>query len=148
MYFLRRIGMAISWNNFSLFHSRKLLLPGILILLGSAFLSGCGSSKGNATNNSGTSTPVGFALDVAPILNNHCVMCHGGSQASASLDLTSYAGIMAGGRSGAVILPGNSGESRLISLVKSGQMPRSGAKLTPDQIQILVDWIDAGALDN
>jgi len=33
-------------------------------------------------------------------------------------------------------------------MVTSGKMPKSGAKLTPDQIKILSDWVDTGAQDN
>jgi len=36
----------------------------------------------------------------------------------------------------------------LISLVSSGQMPRSGAKLTPDQVTILENWVNSGAKEN
>jgi len=27
-------------------------------------------------------------------------------------------------------------------------MPKRGPKLTPDQVQLVVDWINQGALDN
>jgi len=55
---------------------------------------------------------------------------------------------MAGGKSGEIISPGNAVNSKLISLVMSGKMPKKGAKLTPGQIKILNDWVKAGAQDN
>jgi hypothetical protein len=55
---------------------------------------------------------------------------------------------MEGGKSGEVITPGNADKSPLISMVSSGKMPKKGAKLTPDQVRILTDWVNAGAQDN
>jgi hypothetical protein len=36
----------------------------------------------------------------------------------------------------------------LVTLAASGKMPKRGPKLTPIQIQVLTDWVNAGALDN
>jgi mono/diheme cytochrome c family protein len=124
---------------------KPVLLCSLSILVLAIFISACGS---NQPANTATSAPVSFANDVAPIFNNRCIQCHSGAQASGQLDLSSYAAIMAGGRNGAVISPGNISQSSLISLIQSGQMPRSGAKLTSDQIKILEDWVTAGAQDN
>jgi mono/diheme cytochrome c family protein len=89
-----------------------------------------------------------FANDVMPILANSCQDCHGGKQTKAGLDLKSYDSLMAGSFDGAVILAGNSAESLLVQLVVEGKMPKRGDKLTPEQIQTISDWIDAGALNN
>ena len=108
-------------------------------------ISACGSKQPSA---SVTTTPVSFSNDIAPIFNNRCTKCHSGSQASGQLDLSNYASIMAGGKTGAVINPGDASKSLLISLVQSGKMPKKGAKLTADQVKALEDWVSSGAQDN
>ena len=91
---------------------------------------------------------VSFANDVKPILSNSCFNCHGGDQTRAGLDLKTYESLMAGSKNGAVIVPGNSAESLLIQLVTEGKMPKRGDKLTPEQVQLINDWVAAGASNN
>jgi hypothetical protein len=62
--------------------------------------------------------------------------------------MTTYEGLIAGSNNGAVIVPGNSAESLLIQLVTEGKMPKRGDKLTPEQVQLINDWVSAGALNN
>ena len=94
--------------------------------------------------------PVGvsFSNDVLPIFQSRCSSCHSGEQARKGLSVISYETLMAGSTSGAVIIPGDANGSLLVLLVSSGQMPQRGPKLTPEQIQIIIDWILAGALNN
>jgi hypothetical protein len=66
------------------------------------------------------------------------------------LRLDQKAAALAGGRSGAVILPHNSANSRLIRMVAGVDaskkvMPPAGDRLTPTQIGLLRGWIDQGA---
>jgi len=91
---------------------------------------------------------VSFANDVMPILQTSCVECHGVRQIKEGLDLQTYESLMAGSFNGPVIIPGNGGESLLVQLVIQGEMPNRGPKLTVEQIQIITDWINAGALNN
>jgi mono/diheme cytochrome c family protein len=91
---------------------------------------------------------VSFANDVMPILSGSCTECHGGNQTKAGLDLTKYEGLMAGSFNGVVVVPGNSADSLLVQLVAEGKMPKRGPKLSAEQVQIISDWIAAGALNN
>jgi uncharacterized membrane protein len=91
---------------------------------------------------------VSFSNDVQPILAKSCNECHGGKQIKEGLDMHTYEGLMAGSFNGTVLVPGNSAESLLVDLVTKGKMPKRGAKLTAEQIQIIREWIDAGALNN
>jgi hypothetical protein len=91
---------------------------------------------------------VSFASDVMPILAGSCNDCHGGKQTKAGLNMTTYDSLMAGSFDGVVIVPGNSADSLLIQMVESGKMPKRGDKLTIEQIQVISDWIAAGALNN
>jgi uncharacterized membrane protein len=93
-------------------------------------------------------TTVSFANDVLPILQSRCLNCHGGQQTQRGLSVASYATLMAGSDNGPVIVAGDSANSLLIQMIQQGKMPMRGPKLTPDQLQILIDWITAGALNN
>ena len=89
-----------------------------------------------------------FSQDVAPLLRQRCQMCHGVEKQMSGLRLDSREDALKGGYSGAVILPGNSAESRLIHVVaglKKPAMPFGGKSLTPEDVAILRAWIDQGA---
>jgi mono/diheme cytochrome c family protein len=83
-----------------------------------------------------------------PILNASCVKCHGVEQVKEGLDMTSYAVLMAGSFNGPVIAPGDAANSFLVQQVVEGEMPKRGPKLTAEQIQIISDWVNQGALNN
>lgn len=88
---------------------------------------------------------VSFQRDVLPIFQENCAACHGGT---AELYLDSYANVIQGGRSGAVIVPGDPQASLLIQYVAGGYMPFRGQPLTDAETQLLVNWVAAGAQDN
>jgi uncharacterized membrane protein len=91
---------------------------------------------------------VSFATDILPLLENRCVNCHGGEKTQEGLSLKSHAELMTGSENGVVLVPGDASNSLLVQLVSEGKMPKRGPKLTPDQVQLIVDWINQGALDN
>lgn len=91
---------------------------------------------------------VSFANDVMPIFSASCNTCHGGDQTKAGLDLTTYTSLMAGSMQGAVIFPGSPSQSVLVQQVVDGEMPKRGDKLTAEQIQVISDWVAAGAPNN
>jgi mono/diheme cytochrome c family protein len=91
---------------------------------------------------------VSFAADILPIFESRCVSCHGGNRTEEGLSLRTYADVMTGSEHGAVITPGNATNSGLVEMVVTQEMPKRGPKLTPDQIQLLIDWVNQGALDN
>ena len=91
---------------------------------------------------------VSFASDVLPIFESRCKNCHGGNRIEEGLDLLTYADLMKGSKNGPVVLPGNATNSLLIELLVNQKMPKRGPKLTPSQIQPIIDWINQGALEN
>lgn len=91
---------------------------------------------------------VSFANDVMPIFENSCVECHGVRSTKEGLDMLTYENLMAGSRNGSVLVPGNASESLLVQLVVQGEMPNRGPLLTAEQIEIISDWVDQGALNN
>lgn len=93
-------------------------------------------------------TTVSFSADIAPLLKNRCGSCHGGGRREEGLAVTSYADLIKGSDNGPVIVPGSADDSLLVELVVSQEMPKRGAKLTPDQTQLIITWVNEGAQDN
>ena len=60
----------------------------------------------------------------------------------AGLDLTSLAGALAGGSSGAAVVPGDPEASLLVLRQQSGSHP---GQLTPEELAGIIAWIEAGA---
>ena len=93
-------------------------------------------------------TEISYARDVQPILESRCGTCHFGEFTSAELHMDSYESLLAGSENGPVIVPGNAKKSLLVQKISTGEMPRRGPQLTPSQIQVITDWINAGAPEN
>ncbi len=91
---------------------------------------------------------VSFANDVEPLLSSRCVTCHGGDRTEKNLSLKSYADVMQGSENGPVVTAGNADQSPLAQMVINQKMPKRGPKLTPSETQIIVNWINQGALNN
>ena len=94
------------------------------------------------------STGVSFANDILPILQSRCLNCHGGDRLEEGLSLKTYDDLMSGSDNGLVVTAGNADNSLLIELISTQKMPKRGPKLTPDQIRIIIDWVNEGALNN
>lgn len=95
-----------------------------------------------------TAGPVSFSADILPIFESRCVSCHGGNKTEKGLDLKSFASLMNGSEEGPVVTAGDAANSSLASLILNGKMPKRGPKLPPEQVQLIIDWINQGALDN
>ncbi|MDG2266877.1 MAG: hypothetical protein P8L91_07835 [Candidatus Marinimicrobia bacterium] len=93
---------------------------------------------------------VDYNSDIQPIFNNKCISCHiDGGTYFGGLDLSSYSEVMEGGNSGNTIVPFDHENSLLWQYVNSGYMPAYGSgvdPLTADQINLIAQWIDEGAL--
>lgn len=104
---------------------------------------GMGGGKKVAANQG-----VSFETQIAPIINERCVNCHGAQRASSNLKLHTFADMKKGGRNGILLIPGNPNNSLIIrKLIATGnqRMPRNGAPLGRDQIQLIARWIVEGA---
>lgn len=82
---------------------------------------------------------VKFLRDVKPILENHCVRCHGDSGAMKGLRVDKQERAML------AIVARNPGESRVYLAAKTGFMPPGEKKLTPAELETLRRWIAEGA---
>jgi hypothetical protein len=95
--------------------------------------------------------PVDFDRDIRPILSDTCFACHGpeedGRQGNLRLDTKEGVFTDRGGYQ--IIVPGNSAASRLYQRIsaKERRMPpaSSSRTLTPQQIELIREWIDQGA---
>ena len=90
-----------------------------------------------------------FTADVEPIFHERCYVCHGSATQTSGLRLDQRAAALKGGYSGVVIVPGDSGASKLVERITSDKanfkMPPAGPALSPDQVAAIKAWIDAGA---
>src|SRR6266511_1372859 len=76
-----------------------------------------------------------FEKDIRPILKANCFDCHGeGETLKGRLDLRLKRLMVAGGKSGAAIVPGKPGKSHLVGLIRQGEMPKREKKLTAKEI--------------
>ena len=93
---------------------------------------------------------VDFVREVRPILEEHCVDCHGEEKQKSKLRLDSALGILRGGESGEPLFVAGAGaESHLVKKVTAENvkevMPPKGERLTAEQVAVLQTWIDGGA---
>ncbi len=83
---------------------------------------------------------VSFVRDVAPILLVRCGGCHVSGK-KGDFQIPSYEGLMKSG----VVQRGVGAASRLVEVIETGDMPRGGGKVAPQELALLVRWIDQGA---
>lgn len=95
--------------------------------------------------------PTFFTARVAPVLEKHCVVCHGAEKQKAGLRLDTFDHTMRGGEAGAVVKAGDLEASevfRRIILPASDEdvMPSDGKPLlSADETKIIELWISSGA---
>lgn len=94
---------------------------------------------------------VDFQRDVAPILKERCIDCHGEDEQESGLRLDLRAQMVKGGDSGlAAIVPGHPEKSYLIDVVKhldaDVKMPPDEDRIPAAEIELLERWIKQGAV--
>ena len=96
---------------------------------------------------------VDYSTQIQPIFDNNCTSCHvNGGTYSGGLDLSSYAETIEGGNTANTIVPLDHSNSVLynrITLSESDQqfMPKNGTPLSQSDINLIIQWIDEGALE-
>ncbi len=88
-----------------------------------------------------------FERDVRPILKAHCFHCHGeGEELKGGVDLRLRRFMATPTKDGIhVMVPGKPEESEMMQLIREGEMPEKGRKLTAEEMGILEQWIAQGA---
>ncbi|MCO6455297.1 MAG: PSD1 domain-containing protein [Pirellulaceae bacterium] len=117
-----------------------LLLPGLFLAVRS----------GRADEPPATATAVTYSRDIQPLLARHCLACHGPDKAEAGLRLDLAERATAPLESGVrAIVPGDAEASELLRRVAATddaeRMPPEGEPLTAEQVELLRQWIAAGA---
>jgi hypothetical protein len=93
---------------------------------------------------------INFDRQIRPILADNCYACHGPDDKARKAKLRLDVKEKALGH-GSVIVPGKAAASELIERISSDdpdvRMPpaKTGKRLTPDQVELLRQWIDQGA---
>ncbi len=98
-------------------------------------------------------SPLSFEDEILPILAKNCLACHQSGSSESELVLESPDSIRKGDDHGPAIVPGKSGESRLLAHAahqKEPPMPPPDNKvgataLSPEQLGLIKLWIDQGA---
>lgn len=87
------------------------------------------------------SGPPTYETYVKPVVVAKCSGCHG-DLATAGLNMLTYEGLMKGGSDGPVIIAGDAANSKLVQIQSAGG---HFANLTADELEIIKQWINAGA---
>jgi uncharacterized membrane protein len=86
--------------------------------------------------------------DIAPILQQRCVMCHSGPAAPRGLHLDSLEGLLAGGDNGVVVNDGDPAASELIRRLQGVSLPRMPMTgppfLSDEETSLFEEWIVTG----
>ncbi len=96
-----------------------------------------------------TTAAVSFSSDVMPIFQAECIACHGNF---GGWDASSYTSVLGTGDHAPMIIPGDPENSflaqKMIGTQSIGEIMPPAGLLPEDEIQVILDWIEAGALDN
>src|SRR5262245_31391772 len=93
-----------------------------------------------------------FEKKIRPVLTKHCYECHSAQakKPKAGLLLDTRVGMLKGGTSGPVLVPGKATESLIVRALRHDgdtKMPSRSEKLSKEVIADFVKWIDMGAPD-
>jgi WD40 repeat protein len=92
---------------------------------------------------------------VSALFAQHCLDCHATQEPEGRLVMETFESLMKGGESGAALAPGRSADSLLVKMIegrfeKDGKKlimpPGKRKKLQPEEVAVIKEWIDAGAL--
>ncbi len=109
----------------------------------------CLTSTGRPVTGADSDEQVDFVRDIKPLLQKHCVECHGADAQEGGLRLDVRSVALEGGDSGYAIVAGKSSEGALIERVTSDdpelRMPPESDPLSDAEVTLLKRWIDQGA---
>lgn len=93
---------------------------------------------------------VDFSTEVKPILNKHCIACHGGVKKSGGFSVLFREEALGNTKSGTpAIIPGHADDSelmrRLLAEDPEVKMPYKKKPLSEEEVDVLRRWIDEGA---
>ena len=90
-----------------------------------------------------------FAADIVPVLKADCIICHG---SLGGWDGNTYNSVINSGDNGPAVIAGDVENSllaqKLLDTQEVGTLMPPAGKLADDIIQLFLNWIEGGALDN
>ncbi|MCF2494339.1 DUF1553 domain-containing protein [Dyadobacter chenhuakuii] len=121
--------------------NRIFIGAGILIIAVSSFFWLSGSLAPSS---------VDYNTEVKPILNKHCMGCHGGVKKAGDVSFLFEHEMLEPGKSGKIpVVRGDADASEMIRRILSDdpdeKMPKNGTPLKEEEIDILKKWINQGA---
>ncbi len=125
-------------------------LATIAALTAALFVTGCAERSPAVGAENAAASAVDFNTSVRPILNAHCIACHGGVKAASGLSFLFPEEALVVGESGRrAIVPGDADESYLLERItdRADPMPPAdhGAMLDAQDVVVLEEWIRQGA---
>lgn len=130
----------------------RLAVPAVLAGVAALFFLPSPAKHVQAQAAAEPNTAAFYTGSVQPILSSNCYRCHGGMNHRGGLNMDTPAGLLKGGKSGAVIVPGHPEQSLLVKLIRHEgpaddpmPMPPRG-KLSDADIAVVERWIKAGAV--
>lgn len=87
---------------------------------------------------------ISFSKDIAPWMVEQCSRCHISAERG-GFSLATFTALLKGSKGGVVLFPGDPVGSRLVESVETGDMPRSGNKVSPENLAKLKQWVKEGA---
>lgn len=94
--------------------------------------------------------PVIYEKEIEPIFYKRCTTCHSGSVKESRFDISSYEGLVKGGKRGTAIVPAKGAESLLYKVMSREHkpfMPPAGEQpaATSEELALVKLWLDQGA---
>lgn len=128
--------------------------PGVWLLVAGAVLAAaCLSVAAPVHGQDDAARPEFYTSRVKPIFDANCARCHGALNHRGGLNMSTREGLLADGRHGAAVVPGDPAKSELLVLIKHAgppddpmDMPPHADKLSDDKIATIERWIRAGAV--
>ncbi len=117
---------------------------GVSCLATLALLNGAARAEGDAPD---LTSPEFFEQKIKPLLSETCYECHSEKKQESGLRLDSYAAFARGTDTGPIVVPGEPDSSRMVAAIRYAgeiKMPPD-MKLFPEEIDLLTEWIRAGA---
>jgi mono/diheme cytochrome c family protein len=94
-----------------------------------------------------------YNTKVVPVFEANCYRCHGGMNHRGGLSMATKAGMLKGGHTGTVLVPGHPEDSLLIKLIRHEgpksdpmDMPPNRPKISDADIAVVTAWVKAGAI--
>jgi uncharacterized coiled-coil DUF342 family protein len=98
-----------------------------------------------------TPNKLNYDEHVQPLLRDKCFSCHNQDKQRGGVALHNYTALMEGGSSGKIVEPGAPDASKLFKVIahlEEPNMPPKSPKLADAEINLIKEWIAAGALEN